>query len=872
MGDQSAFQPAESHPLQAFMSRALGHHPPKPSRDPFSHCSALVLGGSQFEEAVESGVDGEASECYSVGGLEPQGSPVGWGGQSASSSSSSSAVAAMGPSIPRARSHIEEFREDWASLYQEEVEGFREGGGEGGGGELGGAGGGQKLDSFSEAFFRRSLARHHADANGFFGMKGAGMGGSDIADIPLPSLSTSFSFPHVLSPPPTPLPAAPASSSSTTSSSTSPPRRVHLSAPQPPLPAGSHHQLDLSCGPLQFFPALQPFYPASSQSQTLTAKFPLPHWLQQQQQQQSVADMSVSRARDMTPPMHPGRDSMLYPEEEEFHLKQPDSAQHSDYGSADCSLQTPISSPLSQYPQSCTKPLLEPESVFLGSHTSWPTVVSSSLPSSLPICVTSLASPLQTNGHRPGEEVRPCLSSQLVTTQTISITHIQNASPQVYTGMPFQSLLQARRELYRFDWEGEASGTQSRYTPQPMLNPHRRGTGLFSNLTSSQTVLNRTLSTEDGDRTLPHRGINIGPEFQAELPSLLTWDAEEDDDEEDDELDDEQLLWKPCEDLDNDTTLQEQVERVLELCSSGAVPGGGTNVELALHCLHHCQGDIMAAVEMLLFSHTFPAGDYHYSGSDVWHLSEKRLFFKAYAMYGKEFSLISKMVKTKQVSQCVEFYYLSKRLPDKQRRQREREREQELEHEAAAATANRVSLASKALTGSTGVDGVIRAPSLATSFPCKQCGKMFYKIKSRNAHMKIHRQQQHESWADSGSSQNRNLMVTQQDQVQVQLQPVQNHQLLSQNLLQNLVQSQACLTFLQNPKGHGVGIGAPPLAGLSPSPNLVPRSSPLPLYPNTLSAWDAFPGVPDSGTLYYDSEGKPMLGAAIAAKGQVQWP
>lgn len=29
-----------------------------------------------------------------------------------------------------------------------------------------------------------------------------------------------------------------------------------------------------------------------------------------------------------------------------------------------------------------------------------------------------------------------------------------------------------------------------------------------------------------------------------------------------------------------------------------------------------------------------------------------------------------------------------------------------------------------------------------TIFPCKECGKFFFKIKSRNAHMKIHRQQE----------------------------------------------------------------------------------------------------------------------------------
>ena len=172
------------------------------------------------------GVDGEAAgEGYSMDGLEQQGSPLCWGGQSSSSSSS-----LMMPSVPRARGQTEEYREEWASLYQAGLEGYRGGGG--GGGE-GGAGGGhqQKLDSFSEAFFRRSMARHHGDADGFFGMK-EDAGGSDFSDIPLPSLASSFAFPHVLSPPPTPLPAAPVSS---------PPRRMHHPACPPAGPPGSQH-------------------------------------------------------------------------------------------------------------------------------------------------------------------------------------------------------------------------------------------------------------------------------------------------------------------------------------------------------------------------------------------------------------------------------------------------------------------------------------------------------------------------------------------------------------------------------------------------------------------------------------------------------
>lgn len=33
------------------------------------------------------------------------------------------------------------------------------------------------------------------------------------------------------------------------------------------------------------------------------------------------------------------------------------------------------------------------------------------------------------------------------------------------------------------------------------------------------------------------------------------------------------------------------VEKLLSVCSSSCLPGGGSNTELALHCLHHCRGD-----------------------------------------------------------------------------------------------------------------------------------------------------------------------------------------------------------------------------------------------------------------------------------------
>ncbi|TKS92770.1 Zinc finger protein 541 [Collichthys lucidus] len=145
---------------------------------------------------------------------------------------------------------------------------------------------------------------------------------------------------------------------------------------------------------------------------------------------------------------------------------------------------------------------------------------------------------------------------------------------------------------------------------------------------------------------------------------------------------------------------------------------------------------------MLLFSQPSPTGDYHYSGSDSWTDSEKSLFSAALGTYGKEFSLIQKMVRTKTARQCVEFFYLSKRIQDKQKKQKEEESKQgEMEQQKS------ITPTCQPVNRQFGLEEAVPVPSLASFFPCKLCGKMFYKIKSRNAHMKIHRQPQ-EDWTD----------------------------------------------------------------------------------------------------------------------------
>ncbi|XP_025070726.1 zinc finger protein 541-like, partial [Alligator sinensis] len=154
------------------------------------------------------------------------------------------------------------------------------------------------------------------------------------------------------------------------------------------------------------------------------------------------------------------------------------------------------------------------------------------------------------------------------------------------------------------------------------------------------------------------------------------------------------------------------VEALLDVACSSAVPGGGTNRELALHCLCRTHGDVRAALEMLLLQNpAWPPqhslSTYHYTGSDAWTPHERRQFAKAFAQHGKDFALIQRAVPAKGLQQCVEFYYLHKsRLGRGQKRQGPSE-------------------------------ALDMAPS--TCFPCQRCGRSFVKIKSRNAHMKIHR-------------------------------------------------------------------------------------------------------------------------------------
>ncbi|XP_045907938.1 uncharacterized protein LOC123972468 [Micropterus dolomieu] len=508
----------------------------------------------------------------------------------------------------------------------------------------------QKLDSFSEAFLsqrkRRIPVISSGDSSGQIWEFGGGRGGSPgliksrhscafDSDSYLPPSSSSSpahpslpSFPSpptsshlmssVLSPPPTPLPA---------------PSHSPSKMDSPIAFGGTGHSVSQggeSPGTLQFFASrLQSLPPVHSSG--MIWKFPLlSHCFPQ-----SSGDPSSNEGNLL-------------------------SSHGSDYGNVTASHDV----------------LQSPELPFLMSSSH-----RSSLHPPRALCSSNATSPhtsfhLPTPTHLPSqnfeaaEKIAPFMVTQKVKNGPANLnqSQLQQQDSPIYTGTPFPSILHSSR--------GQKRG---RYTPRPLLNPVRRGNGLYSSLLSLHQEETTCREEDEECGVLPH--INLGHDFQAQLPSCFVdskgsglWSPEE-------ESPREQLLWKPWDSLEESTNLQDHVEKLLSMCSSSCIPGGGSNTELALHCLHYCQGNAMATLEMLLFSQPSPTGDYHYSGSDFWTNSEKSLFTAALGTYGKEFSLIQKMVRTKTVGQCVEFYYLSKRLLDKQKKQEEENRNGEMEQQ-----------------------------------------------------------------------------------------------------------------------------------------------------------------------------------------------
>ncbi|KAK2507408.1 hypothetical protein MC885_007627 [Smutsia gigantea] len=332
----------------------------------------------------------------------------------------------------------------------------------------------------------------------------------------------------------------------------------------------------------------------------------------------------------------------------------------------------------------------------------------------------------------------------------------------------------------------------SPYTLPPMLSPIREGSGLYFNTLSSMSTQagpDKLISTKldegipgpyqvdrssgtcvvkDDTKISSDPQIRIGSQFQAEIPELQERSLAGTDEH------GASLVWKPWGDVMSNPETQDRVAEFCNVACSSVMPGGGTNLELALHCLHEAQGNVQEALETLLLRgaqkpQTHPLADYHYTGSDIWTPMEKSLFEKAFCAHKNNFSLIHKMISTKTVAQCVEYYYLWKkrirfnsgRAPGLKKRVKTKLDEADRTETKATCSPQKgpnhrptcelkiktKSYRREAVLNSNPNAGPKQTPEpLGTikgqgAFPCRECERVFDKIKSRNAHMKRHRLQ-----------------------------------------------------------------------------------------------------------------------------------
>uniref|UniRef100_A0A8C1KFL2 ELM2 and Myb/SANT-like domain containing 1a n=1 Tax=Cyprinus carpio TaxID=7962 RepID=A0A8C1KFL2_CYPCA len=374
-------------------------------------------------------------------------------------------------------------------------------------------------------------------------------------------------------------------------------------------------------------------------------------------------------------------------------------------------------------------------------------------------------------------------------------------TPSVYSSItPYQSNLRSPVRLL------DHASIIPPYTPPPILSPVREGSGLYfsavlSSMAAGSQVLPPPSTPRSATRSLLHSSsseitppalsvigeatpvsleprINIGSQYQAEIPELLDGTLA---------LKDQHkatLVWLPNSKADSTPSQDTRLDDLMNLVCSSVMYGGGTNPELAMHCLHECRGDVMEALEMMLmknpiFSKNHHLANYHYAGSDCWTVDEKRYFNKGISAYRRDFFLVQKLVRSKTVAQCVEFYYTYKKqakvgrngtytyghlepedsipvvkpITERADVAHEDQKNSSVEESSGLMPAPQPSFKTpppappKPHSDSTGKKNRASTGNKSQGepegiFPCKKCSRVFYKVKSRSAHMKSHAEQE----------------------------------------------------------------------------------------------------------------------------------
>lgn len=152
-----------------------------------------------------------------------------------------------------------------------------------------------------------------------------------------------------------------------------------------------------------------------------------------------------------------------------------------------------------------------------------------------------------------------------------------------------------------------------------------------------------------------------------------------------------------------------ELDLYIGFASTSCIVGGGCGVDEALSVLYQSNGDIKLAMQRLLSNQSYA----------TWTEDEVHLFERLICVHGKNFYKISQDMKSKTVKECVLFYYKWKK-----------------------SSRNNHSSSSSLTTDVSENRDLPKPPTNTdqqTQFPCKVCGRVFLKIKSRSAHMKRHK-------------------------------------------------------------------------------------------------------------------------------------
>ncbi|XP_017122628.1 serine-rich adhesin for platelets isoform X2 [Drosophila elegans] len=192
--------------------------------------------------------------------------------------------------------------------------------------------------------------------------------------------------------------------------------------------------------------------------------------------------------------------------------------------------------------------------------------------------------------------------------------------------------------------------SRTHYTPAPILNPDRKGTGLYCNV-RKQLGQNLFDAFDDdfGDSVglvdfSDESKVNLGSTYQAQIPSCRPLE------EASREPLSAELMWNP-EVQEDDKILM----RYIDLSKSSAVPMGSHSEEVALQTLLKAKGNSAAAVLTLLQTQS---GAFQMK----WTAYELEQFLRGLEKHGKDFGKIASELQTKTSGECVQMYYFWKKL------------------------------------------------------------------------------------------------------------------------------------------------------------------------------------------------------------------